>query len=134
MIYRRLSLQDDFPVLKGFYEHYWGEGNYPTLDRLPQDGVIAEDEEVGVAGGIFLYFTANSRMAIIGFPVLNPDLKTHRAQTIMGMIEHAEFWARLNGYAYMNTWSGTESVKKYLNMSLYDEADRGVSHFIKRLI
>ena len=133
MKYRRLDFNEDYSVLKDFFEHYWGEGLAPTPDRCSSDGIIAEDEEFGIVGGVFIYFTNNSQMAIIGFPVLNPKLSVGRASVMMSMIERAEFWARLLGYTYMNTWSGVKPVQKYLELSQYDKADECVNHYIKRL-
>jgi len=131
--YRKFNFNEDYSVLKEFFHHYWGEENAPTPDRLPSDGVVADDDQLGVVGCVFLYTTSNSGMAILGFPVLNPKLSKDRGIVIRKMIEMAEFIARYNGYVYMNTWSGTDSIKKHLEESNYKVADSGVSHYIKRL-
>lgn len=131
--YRKLELVNDYPILASFFEGS-KMGVAPTLDRLPNDGVVAckgyGSDEV-IIGGIFLYLCYP--MSIIGFPILDPKLDECRDEVVNELIRECEIVSKYNGFVYMNTWSGLPHVQNRLLNNGYEVADTDVIHFIKRL-
>ncbi len=136
MKYRRLDLSMDWKVLRSFYIAYWGisfEEADEMLNRLPKDGIVAEDGVMGIVGCVFLYMMANSNTCITAFPVLSKEFKGDRELTIRTMFEKLHTIAEYSGYSYIQTWSGLPFVQRHLSSLGYELGDEAVNHYIKPL-
>lgn len=136
MKYEKVNLNGNYNTIRSLFEEHWtpfSDEDWITFSsRLPNEGVFAIDDELGIVGMIFLY-TTNSSMCINGFPTLSKKIKKGRKEIIDKMFDYVEFIAKYNGFLYMNTWSGTKSVIGHLRDRNYLAADVGVTHFIKPL-
>jgi len=131
MNYRKIDLHEDYPVIADMFIRS-SMGVAPRKDTLPTDGLIAEKDGF-VQGALFIYTVSNARIAIFGYPILNPDYKGDRAGVMFNLIDRCEQICKYMGFTYVYTWSGTDAFIKYLKDMRYAEGDKDVTHFIKLL-
>lgn len=100
---RRLILEEDYPVIKTWWERRGGEP--PPLNMLPDVGVIVEEDGTSLACA-FLYKISNAQIAIVEWEATNPDFPspTKRLQALNMAFDFFEEWTREKEHVCLITW------------------------------
>ena len=127
--YRKVNLYDDYAELQCIWENS-KMGLAPPMESLPNDGVVSEiDGEI--VGCLFIYFTSNSYNALLGYPLLDKEVKENRNEIVEEMLNIAESICKYYGFRFINTWSPLNHVQDRLVNRGYQKGDEGVTHLIK---
>lgn len=133
MLYRKLNLESDYPVLKTLWEKSKMKLP-PPMDMLPADGIVAVREGGDIVGAVFMWLATNSVIAFIGFPVLDVDyLEDDRVDLLEELFNKAETVSMYLGFKYAKHYSGLPYMTKFMEGRGYFSGDVDVVDMVKVL-
>lgn len=105
---------------------------FPT-SYMSKYGAFAYTRELPIAC-LYFYPTLGSSMALLGFPVTNPEAtKEQRSVALDLLYAKIEREAKALGYDRLWTWSGVPPIKSRLGEHQYLEADLNVNIYTKKI-
>lgn len=113
----------------------WWHARGVDLDELTatDHGFLISDNNIPIAS-VFLYPVIDCKMAMIGFPVSNPDIdKDLRREALTELIGCVEARAYHMNYDYLIGYPGNEASMKLFERHNYKVLDENVKQFGKRL-
>lgn len=132
MEYRGMDLDNDYPELVKL----WDKSQFevaPPKDMLADLGIIAFDQ-TKIRGAVFIWLTIHSKVALIGFPILDEDYREEdRSEVLKTLFRSAETVAKHRGYIFSFHYSGLEHMVNFLKSEGYIVGDRNVTNLIKGL-
>lgn len=100
---RRIILDQDYPLLKTWWERRGGEA--PPINMLPDTGVVAEEDGTPIACA-FLYEIGNAPIDIVEWEATNPDctspMKALRALNLV--FDFFESYCGDKGVRFVLSW------------------------------
>lgn len=119
----------------GLVKLWWSaKAGKPLSDVVRSDyGFMAYDGDKPIVA-VFLYPTLGSRMAMIGFPIANPEIdKGIRRDAISFLVAEVEQFAKGLNYHYLVSYAGSKGAVELFHRENYGVYDKEVTQFIKRL-
>ena len=105
----------------------------PAKHALTYNGIIAETEKGIIVGAIFQFFIMNSNTVLIGYPILDPNLKEERSEVLDKLYEVAEITASYTGYSISQTFSNLDFVQERLENNGWVLGDSNVKNYLKSI-
>jgi hypothetical protein len=97
-------------------------------------GFICFNSEDRPIVAIFLYPVAGCQMAMIGFPIANPNVfRDERQEALSLLVAGVEKEAKRMQYTYLVSYAGSKGAVELFNRENYKVADQSVTQFVKRL-
>jgi len=119
----------------GLVKKWWQDkAGKPLSDAVRSDyGFMAYKDDKPIVA-VFLYPTLGSRMAMIGFPVANPEIDIgDRRDAISFLVAEVEQFAKGLNYHYLVSYAGSKGAVEMFERENYGVFDKDVTQFIKRL-
>jgi hypothetical protein len=115
---------------------WWKDKTHANLgtDVMTDFGFICFNSEDRPIVAIFLYPVAGCQMAMIGFPIANPNVfRDERQEALSLLVAGVEKEAKRMQYTYLVSYAGSKGAGELFNRENYKVADQSVTQFVKRL-
>lgn len=117
-------------------KQWWGKKTGSMLgDYIFSDyGYMVIDEAGNMLVASFLYPIMGCEVALMGFPIANPELDTDlRRDAISILATYVELEAKKLNYKYILSYAGSEGAKAMFDRLGYLTLDKDVVNYGKRL-
>lgn len=117
-------------------KQWWGKKTGSMLgDYIFSDyGYMVTDDEGRMLVASFLYPIMGCEVALMGFPIANPELEVEERRGAISMLAtYVEVEAKKLNYKYILSYAGSEGAKAMFDRLGYLTLDKDVVNYGKRL-
>lgn len=132
MKYRPLNLDKDYEQLYDIWDTS-PMGVAPAYEMLSPYGVAVTTDTGIVLGALFNFYIIETKIVLIGYPILSTLVDKNRTEVVDRMFETAEILAQAHGYAYAQTFSSLPHISSRLEENGWILGDPGAANYFKKI-